>query len=147
MGTRFIVRTGMAYPTDPAVDAALRQIGQEAIAAAVRAKQTKTAADIQAAHDAEQRRLLAVQRAFVEGALREVVPGDVVDDVPEGSLPWLLEQGHLVPHEVKHEITEDEWADLGRPSDRVRDLAASIDAVVDEARAKGPADAPDLSAE
>lgn len=26
-------------------------------------------------------------------------PGDIVDDIPKRSIPWLLEQGHIEPTE------------------------------------------------
>lgn len=37
--------------------------------------------------------------------LRSPVPGEVVDDIPEVSLPWLLEQGLITP--LPEEVTGD----------------------------------------
>jgi hypothetical protein len=33
------------------------------------------------------------------GGARRAEPGEVVDDLPAGSVPWLLAQGHITPVE------------------------------------------------
>lgn len=35
----------------------------------------------------------------VKGRVKRADPGDIVTDIPEKSLPWLLKQGHIEPVE------------------------------------------------
>lgn len=97
MADRFRVLTGLAYPTDSTIDDALREFGRQATEAATIAARTQDPRDIDAARTSEAARSEAVAAAFESGAMVERVIGDVVEDLPEKSLPWLLEQGIVEP--------------------------------------------------
>lgn len=71
---RHRLKVDLAYPVNADVDAALR-----------------TAADLVA--EAEARRNAVVSAAVENGLMREARAGEVVDDLPARSLPWLLKQG------------------------------------------------------
>jgi hypothetical protein len=105
---RYLVEKGLSYPTDPVVVDALRELGEQATAAASRAAETGDARDIDAAVTAERARVEAVETAFADGTMKTVEPGRTVDDIPEISVPWLLAIGSIRP-------AEDVWSDLGRP--------------------------------
>lgn len=47
---------------------------------------------------------VGLQYPTAEG-VRTVAPGSIVDDIPEVSWPWLLEQGLITP--VPEEVTRD----------------------------------------
>ena len=109
---RYDVLVGLNYPTDLDVIDALCNLGQQATAAQLLALDTRDPRDVDAARVAEEARQLAVQEAFEHGLLKRAEPGDVVDDLPVQSIPWLLEQGQIREH--AEAPTAHEWADLGR---------------------------------
>lgn len=70
--TSYRVRTGFHYPASAADDAELRAIPADA-------------------SEADRQAVLTAVHA--RGGFKRAEPGDVVRDLPEGSIPWLLEQG------------------------------------------------------
>lgn len=132
---RYRVNTGLTYPTDPVVGDALRELGATATAAAKLAIETGDQRDVDAAVTAERARLETIQALLADGSLKRVESGEVVDDIPAASLPWLLEQGHIASSDSQTvapvavesatqpadapsgTIDEATWRDLGRPAD------------------------------
>lgn len=91
MGQRYLVKNGLAYPTDDATQKAL--------------------VEATALPDAERAQLVA---SFIEqGTFRLATVGEIVDDIPPMSRGWLLEQGHI----ELYAIPETVWRDLGRPKE------------------------------
>lgn len=104
------------YPRDADIDAALREVAKVAGDAQIAADISADPRDVDAAQTAELARAEAVRFCQEHGLVREAVSGDIVDDVPAGSIGWLLEQGHLSVA-TDAEIKEAAWRDLGRPED------------------------------
>lgn len=93
--TRYGVKTPLTYPTDPTVLDALQEFGRQATIAALKATETHDPRDVDAAELAEQARAEAVAQAFQNGMMKHADVDEVVDDIPEMSVPWLLGQGHI----------------------------------------------------
>lgn len=92
----FEVKTGLTYPTDPAVDAALIALREQATAARQKALASGDPRDVDAAKTAERAVHDAVVNALASGTLKRAEMGAHVHDLPAKSLGWLLEQGLIV---------------------------------------------------
>jgi hypothetical protein len=90
MAQRYLVKTGMAYPTNDVVAAQLAAATQLS--------------------DADRQELVA--HLIANGEFRVADVGEIVDDIRPESADWLLEQGHIEPYD---RISDAEWQDLGRP--------------------------------
>jgi len=115
---RYEVVTGLSYPTDPVVDDALRELGRQAQAAREQFASSRDLRDYDAWETADRARAEAVAQALSDGSLKRAEPGAIVDDLPEQSVPWLLEHGYIrAAADQESPISDATWRDLGRPDD------------------------------
>lgn len=92
----FVVKTGLTYPIDPAVDAALIALREHAAAAHQHAAGTADPRDMDAAQTADRAVHDAVANALAAGTVKRAEIGAHVSDLPAKSIGWLLEQGLIV---------------------------------------------------
>lgn len=93
MADSYICRTGLDYTVDPLVDACVMELREQLSAAHAQALATNDPRDLDAAKTAQLALNEAIKDGRKSGAIKRAEMGHKVSDIPEKSIPWLLQQG------------------------------------------------------